>query len=510
MPPSQGKSIRALFLQGIRGDRIEPLDDCCEIVRCQPETMKDFDVIVIGGGMAGLAAAIRLAQFGKKVALIEQQEHLGGLNTFYVREGRIIETGLHALTNYPANEDAKSPFRRILRQLRISESSIPLAPQLGSLILWGDRQAEFGNDWPIFAEALGRLDHTNSSRIEDFLKSGLLPYERILEDPLGRQSARTVLSQWFTLPERDLLLLPVMAFGSPTEEDLSFGQFSMIFRAMFLEGLCRPVGGIAEILNVLQTRLKDEGGHLRLGCRVCEIRFASGRVEEVVLSNGETLSAEVVISTAGWPETWQLFEHTSPQHTGKDPGLPPPGQISFVEVIAFLDQAPKSLGLTHSLVFYAQGEGVTFRRPTGLLEPGLGVICIPENFQYPTGQAGSMPRVVRLTCLGNYREWAKLSLAEYTTEKHRAAQSMFQAAARLGWDIRSAVVDYEVTTPLTIARYTGRCEGAVYGSPEKLWSGRTMLENLWVAGTDQGFVGVVGALLGGVLVANQILREHNW
>ena len=471
--------------------------------------MKDFDVIVIGAGMAGLAAAVRLAQFGKRVALIEQQEHPGGLNTFYVRDGRIIETGLHALTNYPANADGKSPFRRILRQLRIPESTLPLASQSGSLVLYGDRQAEFGNDWPIFAEALGRLAPTGSSRVEQFLKSALLPYERILEDPLGRHSARSVLSHWFTPPEREILLLPVMAFGSPTEEDLSFGQFSMIFRAIFLEGLCRPVGGIAEILNILQTRLKEEGAHLRLGSRVCGIRCASGRVEEIVLNNGEKLSAEAVISTAGWPETWQLLEGNSPQRPAKPLCLPPSGPISFVEVIAFLDQAPKSLGLTHSLVFYAQGEGAAFRRPTGLLAPELGVICVPENFQYPTGQAGSMPRVVRLTCLGNYREWAKLSPAEYTTEKHRAAERMFQAAARLGWDIRSAVVDYEVTTPLTIARYTGRCEGAVYGSPEKLWAGRTFLKNLWVAGTDQGFVGVIGALLSGVLVANQILREEN-
>ena len=38
----------------------------------------DFDVIVIGAGPGGYVAAIRAAQLGKKVAIIER-EHLGGV-----------------------------------------------------------------------------------------------------------------------------------------------------------------------------------------------------------------------------------------------------------------------------------------------------------------------------------------------------------------------------------------------------------------------------------------------
>ena len=470
--------------------------------------MKDFDVIVIGAGMAGLAAAVRMAQFGKRVALLERQDRVGGLNTYFLRNGKVIETGLHALTNYPAAGDAKSPFRRVLRQLRIPEGAILLAPQLRSLILRGNRQVEFATEWPAFADEWARVAPGASSRLSQFLKAAVLPYERILEDPLAEHSARGILSGWFGPVERELLLLPVMAFGSPTEEDLTFAQFSMIFRAIFVEGLCRPVGGIGEILDVLQARLHSEGVHLRLQAPVRQICGSGGKVQEVVLESGEKLSTEVVISTAGWPETCQLLQEPSGGGLNKLSAVPASGRISFVEVIAFLNQAPRDLGLTHSVVFYAEEEGLAFRRPPGLLEPRLGVLCVPENFQYPEGQKGTMPYVVRLTCLANYREWAKLSPAEYAAEKHQAAERMFQAAARLGWDLRPAVTDYEVTTPLTIARYTGRRDGAVYGSPDKLWSGRTFLNNLWVAGTDQGFVGVVGALLGGVMVANQILREQ--
>jgi hypothetical protein len=44
--------------------------------------------------------------------------------------------------------------------------------------------------------------------------------------------------------------------------------------------------------------------------------------------------------------------------------------------------------------------------------------------------------------------------------------------------------------------------GAVYGAPDKLKTGRTHLENLFICGSDQGFLGIVGAMLSGISMAN--------
>ena len=45
----------------------------------------NYDVIVIGSGLSGLAAGIRLAMFDKKVLIIEKHTVVGGLNSFYIR-----------------------------------------------------------------------------------------------------------------------------------------------------------------------------------------------------------------------------------------------------------------------------------------------------------------------------------------------------------------------------------------------------------------------------------------
>ena len=39
--------------------------------------MKSYDVIVVGGGAAGMMAAGRAAQLGKRVLLLEKNSHLG-------------------------------------------------------------------------------------------------------------------------------------------------------------------------------------------------------------------------------------------------------------------------------------------------------------------------------------------------------------------------------------------------------------------------------------------------
>jgi phytoene dehydrogenase-like protein len=77
------------------------------------------------------------------------------------------------------------------------------------------------------------------------------------------------------------------------------------------------------------------------------------------------------------------------------------------------------------------------------------------------------------------------------------------AAVRFVPEFRHAVVAVDMFTPTTIRRYTGHENGAVYGAPDKRRDGRTHLENLFLCGTDQGLVGIIGAILSGITVANR-------
>ena len=64
-------------------------------------------------------------------------------------------------------------------------------------------------------------------------------------------------------------------------------------------------------------------------------------------------------------------------------------------------------------------------------------------------------------------------------------------------------------TSTTIKHFTGHEHGAFYGAPDKRPCGTTHLKNLFICGTDQGLVGIIGAMFSGIVMANRhLLKTH--
>ena len=101
-----------------------------------------YDTIIIGAGMSGLAAGIRLAYYDQRVCLLERHYTIGGLNSFYRLRGRDYDVGLHALTNFTPKGAKTGPLARLLRQLRLKWDDFAIAPQLGSQIAFPSARSE--------------------------------------------------------------------------------------------------------------------------------------------------------------------------------------------------------------------------------------------------------------------------------------------------------------------------------------------------------------------------------
>jgi phytoene dehydrogenase-like protein len=477
----------------------------------KPEALdgQHYDVVVIGAGMAGMASALRLAMFGKSVLLMEKHYVVGGLNSFFARGGRKFDVGLHAVTNFPPKGARKaSPLVRLCRQLRIPFDELSLSPQSFSRIAFPDVDIRFDNEFSFFISEVERLFPSEKDRFQNLLRT-METFDAYSPEVAGDVSARSILNEYLKEPLLiEILLCPTCYYGSAVENDIDFASFVMLFDAIFRQGLARPFDGIRRLLDPVLKKYEELGGKRRMNLGVKRIVTKNDYVERLELENGEQIFASHVISTCGVVETERMLSSPAQDESPYDVG-----RISILESIAVFKKQPSDFGWEETIVFYNNAEVFSYERPNELTDPNSGVICIPNNYRYPDGK--KMPEgQLRVTCLANYDKWVALDEKTYRSQKEICRKAMLDVA--LGYlpngksmakELEDRTELLDVFSPRTIKKFTGHLDGALYGSPRKSRNGSTRFDNLYLAGADQGYVGIVGAMLGGVAIANnRILR----
>lgn len=459
-----------------------------------------YDALIIGAGLSGLAAGIRLAYFEKQVCILERHTTIGGLNSFYRLRGRNYDVGLHAVTNYAAPGTKTGPLSKLLRQLRLRWDDFALCPQTESRVDFPGCRLRFSNDLALLeAEVAQRFP----SQIDRFRRLVWMIDEQDISGAAGpHATARAALGAYLTDPLLvDMLLCPLMFYGSATPHDMEFAQFVIMFRSIYREGFGRPYDGVRRILKHLVRQYKELGGELRLRAGVQAIRSEGGRAIGVVLDDGTEITADCILSSAGAAETMRLCGASDATNFE----TVTPGDITFVETIATLDCQPADLGHGETIIFFSDIPDFVYDNPTEPCDLRSGIICSPNNFQYDKPlEEGA----VRITALANRDYWMNLPEADYVRAKQTWHDRIAASAMPHIPDFRPHVIDTDTFTPRTIRRFTGHLNGCVYGAPRKRWDGTTHLANLFLCGTDQGYLGIVGSMISGISMANQhALRE---
>lgn len=479
-----------------------------------------YDAVIIGAGPSGIAAAARLAHFGARVCLLEAHSRPGGLNSWHHVLGHEISSGLHAFTNYSPS-GRNGPLGKLLRQLRVKFSDLDLRPQRRSRIRFPGVDLAFSNDpelirqqiaerFPGEADAFdrfrARINGTDEGEITSLQTSARDVMDAYIRDPLLA----------------DMLFCPVLFYGSPggvgdgrdrqdaesARPDMDWLLFCVVWKCIFESGFAWPANGMRPLWENLINRFKADGGDVRQGWRADALVVRDGRAAAVVSADGEEIRGDMFFSSAGGRETERLLRGGREASEGE--GEIPAGTISIAEGIAVLDAPASECGIGDTTVFYSFDKQLRFRRPRGLIDAASGVICAPGNYE------GIDEPILKVTQLASHPAWRDLSPTEYAAAKQRAGEDMAAALRRLGATLkkpRNAPGRFgpfdDLFTPATLRRYALHDEGALYGSPVKSRSGRTSCANVFLIGTDQGFHGIVGAMLSGVAMANMhYLSKH--
>jgi squalene-associated FAD-dependent desaturase len=236
--------------------------------------MSRADVVVVGGGLAGMAAAVKLADSGAQVTLLEARPHLGGATWSFPRSGLVLDNGHHLFLRCCV------AYRSFLARIGTERSTV-LQSRLDLPVL---RRRPGGR-----APAVSRLRADPLPAPAHLLRS--LASYRHLRIPdrvrivLGAEALRRANPDDPRLDELDLLTFLRRAHQSQAAIDALWGL------------ICRPTLNLApehtsaaQAAMVLRTALLGDPGAADLGWSTVPLSTLHGdAVERVLAERGATV-----------------------------------------------------------------------------------------------------------------------------------------------------------------------------------------------------------------------------
>lgn len=274
-------------------------------------------VVIVGGGMAGLAAGCYALKNGFRTTIVEHNIALGGVCTAWSRAPYTIDGCIQWLTG--------GPFDLLYEELGIFPKVS--VHTLQNFVSYRDVQSGTRIDVTRDLEALGRalceLGPEDAAEVERIIEGAkaITRLQPPIERPPELSSLRDALgSLWEMRGE----LSTVVHFRKPVKKyvtehlqspalrrffsSLFPGEAPMLFLLLtfgYLSRgwLSRPDGGTARFRDALIESYRALSGDVRLHATVDEIMVEGDRARGVRLSDGTLLGADHVISTASAPET---------------------------------------------------------------------------------------------------------------------------------------------------------------------------------------------------------------
>jgi squalene-associated FAD-dependent desaturase len=334
--------------------------------------VKRVDVAVVGGGLAGLAAALWLADRGARVALVEKRRRLGGLTWSFEREGRWFDNGQHVFLR------CCHAYRGFLARIG-AVGDVVVQDRLRVPVLSpSGRRAVIARDrLPAPAHLARALLGYRHLSVADRLRLGPAAWALLRLDPedpaLDRESFGAWLARHHQRPQAvtelwDLIVRPTV--NLPAEE-ASLAMAARVFRTGLLDQAdAGDIGWASVPLGDLHgrraaTALQQAGVEVSLGGAVASLERARGGWQ-LGFADGSLLAAEAVVLAVPPGPAAALAP------AGSLPAVERLGASPIVDVQLVLDRR-----VTEEPFFGAVGSPVQFvfdRTRAAGVDPGAGQV----------------------------------------------------------------------------------------------------------------------------------------
>ncbi|MGI5989861.1 MAG: phytoene desaturase family protein [Lachnospiraceae bacterium] len=450
-----------------------------------------YDVIVIGGALAGMSCAMQLASEGKDVLILERHNLPGGVATSFVRGGMEMEATLHEMMSI-GPVDQPLPLRKYLDEmkvaiewLRVPEAYDLVSPEDGiNIQLHAGRRSD--GTW-VAADEIEKQYPGSRDDVNALLELCHKVYESVvyLNDhqisklQMLKNHEELVKTAGYTTKEVMNTMFPKMSskvkrilsaywiyVGQPIAS-LPFTIYAFLMGDYMTGGSYVARGYSHEIAVAMAERCLQMGVQIEYGQNVEKILVRNGGVYGVRTAHGEEIHCDYVAS-GPYPNVvyGRMIEPQSevPEKARRYANAMPMS-VSCFSVVMLLDSRPEDLNIHSYSVFSSETSMNTVKfwkqgRKLGKWDY-LTTICL--NFANPAGVPDGMTSL-SITTLPLPDCFDGVTADNYFEIKRKtAAQMIDQVSRRLGVNLRDHIVEIEIETPVTIAHYTGSYRGGIYG-----------------------------------------------
>ncbi len=423
--------------------------------------MSGKNIVIIGGGMAGLTTAAYLVKEGYSVRIFEQHYLPGGYVSSFARGGFTFPAGPTSFGSngiiFPIlNElglDKHIKFVEAHHQISWGANDISLQNPTQTM---NDLKASFPNERNALRRYFRWVD-IGSRAFRDSLKSGLMFGRDVLKNILklgfkhplftwafwvaSKHTNRSLHDYYFNDKTLRQLLnqlgYPVMSGKN------ELGMWSSYFFDTWV-----PVGGMQVLPNIFEQFILENGGELTYGKSVKKIIIKNEQACGVELQNGELIYADYVVSAADFNKTClQMIgrSHLSKEIINKIENAQPSESVFAVFLGIF-----GSSEISASLKRFKQSH-VNFTCKDGKYIQ-LVLLSKDDPTTAPEGK-----HALFIASLSPYGEWVSVKNNQqlYKTKKEEYTEEIISRAEEFIPGLRAHISVLEAATPLTYERYTG-------------------------------------------------------
>jgi phytoene dehydrogenase-like protein len=247
-------------------------------------------VVIVGGGLSGLTAAVQLARWGVSAALFDDATELGGRARTNCREGFHLNYGPHRLYE-------GGPAVRALRELNVKLDAAPRGPN-GGFAVWRGRK---------FTLPVGCCSLLTTALVGARAKREIARLLTSLPTLRLEELEHLSIADWLRtrMHERDVVQLILAMVRYTTYCDDPEQQSASAAIDQLRLGMTRVLyihHGWASLVASLRRTATAAGTEVLAGQRVVALNVAGGRAVSVVLADGQHVPAGSVIIATG-PQT---------------------------------------------------------------------------------------------------------------------------------------------------------------------------------------------------------------